>query len=1097
MSRTTKRTSKKKINETLISKLSTMIDEKNIVPNYEPVHKILKKDNRVITHIIHMADIHIRLSSRHDEYMTVFEELYRMLREHKEVYPDSLICICGDILHSKDELKPNAVLFTWNFIKTLSDIFPVIIIIGNHDTIEMNENKIDSITSILEDRDTENIHYLSDSGCYEYNNVAFGVSSIKDKYIMHVDKMPQDMIKVGLYHGMLDGSVINEYGSRLRGTKKLADFGNYDYLLLGDVHHFQYLNKEQTAAYSSSLIAQNFSETDDKHGYLEWSILEGTSVFRRVKNEYSFYKINYDDMVIEDLGYIQKGYLRIDFHEKYSMTLKKDEVKKQINDIYPDIKVSWNVIMEEKKQTMSIEENNDSVDDLLKRYLMVNHGDLSEETLEKVMYYLTKTLHTTKTINIKYFQHDWKLVWLSFDYMYGYGKDNVIDFTLYPDREIVGIFGNNAIGKSSLIDIITFMLYSRSARDDSAHNPKDIIHTNATKAHGILVIESNGVKYMIKRVCTKKISATKALSILTKLSVYRMVPYSGNSDVVTYNLHGVEYELRTMNEDTRQDTDDILVPIIGTYDNFITTSVMLQGNKKTFSSKTNVQKKEFLSQILNLTYFRRAEEVVSERYKKYKTECMVLENVMKMTTTKSIEELEEENRNIKLDGMDLDGMKLMNMKKIEMDMIKNKTEYYEIDDNYDDIMRRIGIYNSGKNNIVRKINKLQNRFGICVDVMERLARDGVDVEYINKVIEEVDGKLDELREYELDGSEADKIRKILAKYDLPDDYEYIKNMKNGVMTLIDELGVELGKARINKKLCMDKLGNIRDMVMGGARHIDYDNLLGLYNKIRNKDKSDMYKTYQMVKSVLMSILEENIMDDIDELMDKKVKLEKNRECELYRKKEKELRVLESKYGEMTGDIGDMIKRRVDMMVKLDNNKEMIRKMITTKNRLMEIVEERDIYEILSKILGRDGIELFMLSESLDKITKRVNNILEPFIQKTLKLEMNGDKIEISVYALDGNRIHTISGMENLMMEMTLKIIINQLSVMPKSSILFIDESISVLDNNRLMMIEELFNFIRQYYSQVVLITHIRQVKNQMSYSLEIGKRGIYSEIRNI
>ena len=55
----------------------------------------------------------------------------------------------------------------------------------------------------------------------------------------------------------------------------------------------------------------------------------------------------------------------------------------------------------------------------------------------------------------------------------------------------------------------------------------------------------------------------------------------------------------------------------------------------------------------------------------------------------------------------------------------------------------------------------------------------------------------------------------------------------------------------------------------------------------------------------------------------------------------------------------------------------------------------------------------------------------------------------------------------------------------------------MLDNNRLMAIEELFNFIRQYYSQVVLITHIRQVKNQLGYSLEIGKKGNYSEIRNI
>ena len=42
------------------------------------------------------------------------------------------------------------------------------------------------------------------------------------------------------------------------------------------------------------MISQNFSETDDDHGYLEWNILNGDSHFHKLKNEYAYHKIDID-----------------------------------------------------------------------------------------------------------------------------------------------------------------------------------------------------------------------------------------------------------------------------------------------------------------------------------------------------------------------------------------------------------------------------------------------------------------------------------------------------------------------------------------------------------------------------------------------------------------------------------------------------------------------------------------------------------------------------------------------------------------------------------------------------------------------------------
>ena len=62
--------------------------------------------------------------------------------------------------------------------------------------------------------------------------------------------------------------------------------------------------------------------------------------------------------------------------------------------------------------------------------------------------------------------------------------------------------------------------------------------------------------------------------------------------------------------------------------------------------------------------------------------------------------------------------------------------------------------------------------------------------------------------------------------------------------------------------------------------------------------------------------------------------------------------------------------------------------------------------------------------------------------------------------------------------------------------LFIDESISVLDHERLNNIDQLFNFISQYYNSVFLITHLQTVKNSMNCSLFISKKNNKSFINN-
>ena len=71
--------------------------------------KILKLESNIkVNYIFHFADIHIRLNSRIEEYRYIFQKVYSKLKEYKaNGITNALICIAGDILHSKVDLSQN------------------------------------------------------------------------------------------------------------------------------------------------------------------------------------------------------------------------------------------------------------------------------------------------------------------------------------------------------------------------------------------------------------------------------------------------------------------------------------------------------------------------------------------------------------------------------------------------------------------------------------------------------------------------------------------------------------------------------------------------------------------------------------------------------------------------------------------------------------------------------------------------------------------------------------------------------------------------------------------------------------------------------
>ncbi|RYX78191.1 hypothetical protein EON71_01300, partial [bacterium] len=269
----------------------------------------LKNSNDRVEYIYHLSDIHIRPRDRHNEYNEVFTQTLVTLKKNiNNKINKSLIVLTGDIVHNKTDMSPELISILSKFLNDLANIADVIMIPGNHDCNLSNRQRMDALTPIVDCLNKhDKIFYLKNSGYYNYKNIIFGVSSVIDDIFLpspSKDLNPKfDMdnkYKIALFHGAVHGSV-TDVGHRMN-TEDLVvkDFKGYDYVLLGDIHKYQYMDNYKRIAYSGSLIQQSFGEKIEGHGILKWNLRKGLSKMIEIKNNYGYFKLNIKNGILSN-----------------------------------------------------------------------------------------------------------------------------------------------------------------------------------------------------------------------------------------------------------------------------------------------------------------------------------------------------------------------------------------------------------------------------------------------------------------------------------------------------------------------------------------------------------------------------------------------------------------------------------------------------------------------------------------------------------------------------------------------------------------------------------------------------------------------------
>lgn len=589
----------------------------------------------MIRYLYHISDIHIRLYSRRNEYAYVFEKLYEYLRSQSEVvgHDHGLIVITGDVLHNKIDLQPECTMVTYEFLKELSGIFPTILIAGNHDALLNNRDRIDSLTSILYERTPPHLFYYTNTGIYRNQNIIFIVNSLLDDkdWISASDvvKTESTDVTVALYHGQIYGWKNNAGYQSEYGEKETKDFEGFDLILLGDIHKHQYMNNTKTMAYAGSLISQNYGETDEDHGVLVWNVQDKSSKLIRLENPYAYreFCLEWDsakedqmifrnandrwmlsDVPIPPWGNVKITYLStlFEFQMKYFLKKRFPQTRFQFRSLVHESMVDST--HKDTERCLDTSEETFILDYISEKWNKENESfrkTLSEELLRD-FYETRPTEERTRSF--------WELEYVRFKNLFGYGEVNEIDLKSLPRHTVTGIFGKNSAGKSTLIDIIVFLLYGKITRSNHGNStPREVIHFKEKEGWGEIGIRLGSASYVLKKIC-QRTPADKIKIIETLFLI---------------DENGERFQLT---DEQRKKTDKVVHQMIGGCKSFLFTNLFLQQREESFRDMKQAARKDFLYDLFGLNWFEKYRKEKEDELKMLRGEEKVLRHRLEGST---------------------------------------------------------------------------------------------------------------------------------------------------------------------------------------------------------------------------------------------------------------------------------------------------------------------------------------------------------------------------------------------------------------------------------------------------------------------------------
>lgn len=563
----------------------------------------------------------------------------------------------------------------------------------------------------------------------------------------------------------------------------------------------RYTKQDTRFDYSSSLIAQDFSESEHAHGILVWDI-EDKDTWRKqfidIPNEYSFYTFRgkgIDDLKSFDFDKIPN---KVTFRSIFEDELSIAEIKEIGNilrkalpnaeKILPPIHNTNRAIAYASKDNavdmISTITKYDSQIQFMIDYLKKNETGISERQIEVIREIHKKyydELSDQDKLQKDYIKN-WGIESIEWDNLFSYGEGNKIDFKNMSG--VIGIFGDNWIGKSSALRTILWSIYNNIPE---AHTKaEDVLNKYSKEGSAKITLSHLDKQYVIDRGIKRS-----GKKVNGKLDVKENGVDLNESSITQTDKKVIQAKFGTM--------DDILLSNFASQNQHLKLIEMSQSERKDIihkflgidmyelfyklGSKEKNTLKAQLDKMTDKNIYDQVEDnekklsEATDAVKKYKKELSKLEKELETTLKEQAEEIERANEDTTSEKLEQ-----------EIEIIKTRLSNLETGFNEDEFKEKGEKYAKLKKDKKRVISEIDS-FADVVSVKQNK---------IKELQEEIEQAEELIKKYTKQGKDAfASLKDVYGSTDLDD---LLKDEKADSKRVIDVQRAERNIERAESEL---------------------------------------------------------------------------------------------------------------------------------------------------------------------------------------------------------------------------------------------------------------------------------------------------------
>lgn len=1045
--------------------------------------------------ICHIADIHWRGLTRHDEYKHVFALLFDKL---KTVKPD-IIFVGGDIFHTKTQNISPEVLecLDWWF-KQLAEISHVVVTLGNHDGNLLNDSRQDAITPIIKMLDNSRIALYKQSGNYVDvvdNNFNWSIFSCFDPDGWKNVKPVPNKINIATFHGVVVGST-TDTDYTLKGEVDLKFFDGFDFVLLGDIHKMQYLAHRTCKdgidkpwiAYCGSTIQQNYAESNE-HGFLMWDIRDRDDFdvsFITIENQNRFITLDWQGDIATTLKLAANDLPNARYRIRSIGSTIHQADWRRLTKALKQVKGAVEVVPKvESVVASSVNIDNIKIDDvhdigdpnvmikLIRKYAEQQYSDKTLSIVGDKTHEYLKTLVGSSNVarNVK-----WSIDKLTFANTFAYGDGNSINFSSL--QGITGIFAGNTAGKSSIIGTLMYALFNGTDRGSLKN--LHVINIRKDDCSATVKLTINGRKHEVTRSSIKHTNGAGYIHAATSL-----------------NFTALDTGEQFDGED-RKVTDKRLRSKIGSADDFMLTSLAVQGGMKNFIDGGASQRKAILYRFLDLQIFEQIYELAKrdstiiksqlrdmpERdWGAIKRELTTRRDMLNTTISEcdvEINRLRESLTALKFElaGLSIDScISTVDIERQQEHVLKLYDRLSLTETKHTLTVNKIAV----AQDIIDKIDNVERTFPL-IQHIEREERYAAATIALNEVITE-------LRRFK---EQCDVAVKHVAKLDVVpcgDQFpscRYIRDAHEdklklpSLRKLVDDANITLEQ---RKKLVLSlfdsmssiKLTRFRRIIDSKRRHVDRLEKLRFILQLAERDMTDV--------ASLLSAGEQ-------QLTDMQLLLRSNDESD-------RRQLLLTTIANTEKVLARVDVRRTQAIHDVGKAAATLEQIMRDQALYIKITEEWRAYECIMTATAKRAIPSQLLRYFIPVINDEIAKILNGIVGFTITLDVPEDSNAMEVYIDYGDSARLIelaSGMEKMIASIAIRVALTNVSSLPKTDMFIIDEGFSELDETNIEACCSLLRSLTRYYRSIIIITHINSMKDVVDNVIDITHNGMDARV---